>query len=62
MLLSGSIPRIGALLPGGLLAWSGQIAAQSEVATNWGAVTLGLVIIIFCLVTALGVFERQELQ
>lgn len=62
LLLSGSIPRIGALLPGGLLAWSGQIAAQSEVATNWGAVTLGLVIIIFCLVTALGVFERQELQ
>ena len=62
LLIAGSIPSIGALLPGGLLAWAGQIAAQSKGASNWGAVVLGGVLILFCLVTALAVFERQELK
>ena len=62
LLIAGSIPGIGALLPGGLLAWAGQIAAQSEGASNWGAVVMGIVLILFCLVTALGIFERQELK
>jgi ABC-2 type transport system permease protein len=62
LLLTGSIPRVGGLFPSGLLAWASQIGTQSETAHNWGAVTLGLVIIIICLVSALGVFERQELQ
>jgi ABC-2 type transport system permease protein len=62
LLVAGSIPRIGALLPNGLLTWAGQIGAQAETTSNWGAVTLGLVIIVLCLVAALGVFERQELQ
>jgi len=61
LLLSGSLPGIGALLPSGLLAWAGQIGAQAGGASNWGAVILGLVIILVCLVSALGVFERQEL-
>ncbi len=62
LLLTGVIPRIGALFPSGLLAWAREIGAQSGATNNWGAVTLGLVIIIICLVSALGVFERQELQ
>jgi ABC-2 type transport system permease protein len=62
LLLTGSIPRIGALFPSGLLAWASQIGAQTGAANNWGAVTMGLVIIIICLVSAMGVFERQELQ
>ena len=62
LMLSGSLPGIGALLPSGLLAWAGQIGAQEGGASNWGAVTLGLVIILICLVSALGVFERQELS
>ena len=62
VLLTGSIPRVGGLFPSGLLAWASQIGTQSETAHNWGAVTLGLVIIIICLVSALGVFERQELK
>lgn len=60
-LLAGSIPSIGALLPAGLLAWANQIAAQSEIASNWGAVTMSVVIILLFLIAALGVFERQEL-
>lgn len=62
VLLTGSIPRVGELFPSGLLAWASQIGTQSDPVYNWGAVTLGLVIIIICLVSALGVFERQELQ
>lgn len=62
LLLSGSIPRIGALLPGGLLSWAGQISSQTETAANWGAVAMSVVIILICLIAALGVFERQELQ
>jgi ABC-2 type transport system permease protein len=62
LLIAGSIPRIGALLPGGLLAWAGQLGAQSEITSNWGAVVMSIVIITICLISALGVFERQELQ
>ena len=62
LLLSGSLPNIGALLPSGLLAWAAQIGAQAGGASNWGSVTLGIVIILICLVSALGFFERQELQ
>lgn len=61
LLLLGTIPRYGALLPSGLLAWAGQIGSQLEQSANWGAVTMSLVIIILCLIAALGVFERQEL-
>jgi ABC-2 type transport system permease protein len=60
-LIAGTIPRYGPLLPGGLLAWAGQIGAQVDVAPNWGAVTMSFVIILLCLIAALGVFERQEL-
>ncbi|MCJ7534814.1 MAG: YhfC family glutamic-type intramembrane protease [Anaerolineales bacterium] len=62
LLIAGSIPRIGALLPGGLLAWAGQLGTQSEITNNWGAVVMSIVIITICLISALGVFERQELQ
>ncbi len=62
LLVEGSLPNVGALLPSGLLTWAGQIGAQADTASNWGAVTLGLVIIVVCLISALGVFERQELQ
>ena len=61
LLLAGSIPRIGALLPSGLLAWASQIGGQVDPASNWGAVTMSLVIILVCLIAAWGIFERQEL-
>ena len=62
LLISGSIPQIGALLPSGLLGWAGQLASQAQIGSNWGAVTTGLAIILLCLVSALAIFERQELQ
>ena len=62
LLLAGSIPNIGALFPSGLLAWAGQMSSQAGLAPNWGAVTMSIVIIIICLIAALGAFERQELQ
>jgi len=62
LLVAGSLPNVGALLPSGLLIWASQIGAQADITSNWGAVTLGVVIILVCLISALGVFERQELQ
>lgn len=63
LILMGSLPNIGALLPNGLLGWASQIASDStEIASSWGSVALSLVIILVCLVSALGVFERQELK
>lgn len=62
LLLAGSIPNFGSLLPNGLLAWAGQMGTQAGPGTNWGAVTMSIVIIIICLIAALGSFERQELQ
>jgi ABC-2 type transport system permease protein len=62
LLLAGSIPRLGPLLPSGLLAWASQLAARLQGAGNWGAFVLGVVLILIFLVAALGVFERQELQ
>jgi len=63
LIISGSIPNTGGLLPNGLLAWSYQIAEGSlEISNNWGSVALSLVILLFALVVALGAFERQELQ
>ncbi|MFL7892329.1 MAG: YhfC family glutamic-type intramembrane protease [Anaerolineales bacterium] len=63
LIISGSIPNIGALLPSGLLAWCYQIAEGSlDFSSNWGSAALGLVILLLALVAALGVFERQELQ
>jgi ABC-2 type transport system permease protein len=61
LLLAGSIPRVGALFPSGLLAWASQIGAQADQSSNWGAVTMSIITILVCLIAAWGVFERQEL-
>ena len=64
LLLAGSIPQFGALFPGGLVAWAGQVISSTdagEMSTNFGAVALGLVIIVLCNIWAIGFFERQEL-
>ena len=62
LLLAGSLPQISALMPSGLLGWAAQLGTPDNATANWGAVTLSIVIILFCLISALGVFERQELQ
>ncbi len=62
LLLAGSLPRISALMPSGLLGWAAQLGTPDNATANWGAVTLSIVIILFCLISAMGIFERQELQ
>ncbi|MBN1485783.1 MAG: YhfC family intramembrane metalloprotease [Chloroflexia bacterium] len=64
LLLSGSLPRVGALAPGGLVNWAGQIGqgmTGQTVTPNGGAAAMSLVLIQLCLVGALAAFEQQEL-
>ena len=61
LLLAGSLPRVGALAPSGLVAWAGQLGLASDVVPNGGALVAGLVVIVVCLITAVAVFETQEL-
>ena len=76
LMLAGSLPRYGALLPGGLMSWAsvlGQRAAgiaasmpggalsSSEIMSNAGAAVSALVVIVMALVLSIGVFEQQEL-
>ena len=63
LLLAGNLPRVGPLMPGGLLAWAGQLGALSgtSVPSNSGALAAAGVLILLCLLGALAAFERQEL-
>jgi ABC-2 type transport system permease protein len=63
LLIAGSLPRVGALMPGGLLAWAGQLGAlgAEPVPPNYGALAGALVLITLSLIGALAAFERQEL-
>lgn len=61
LLLAGSLPRVGALAPGGLVAWAGQLGLESAVQPNGGALAATLVVIVVALLVALAVFEVQEL-
>ena len=59
--LSGSLPRVGALMPSGLVAWASQLGLNGEIAANGGAAAAGVVLIVVMLVTAVALFEQQEL-
>lgn len=61
LLLAGSLPRVGALAPGGLVAWASQLGTGAGGPPNWGAVAMSLVTVLMCLVSAVAVFETQEL-
>lgn len=64
LLLAGSLPQVGPLMPNGLIAWASQIGlgtSGSASAANGGAVAAALTLIVLCLVGALAAFERQEL-
>ena len=76
LMLSGSLPLYGPLMPGGLISWAamlGQSAAGTaasmpgtgllagEMVSNGGAVVSAFVVIIMSLVLAVGIFEQQEL-
>ena len=62
LLLAGNIPQYGSLMPSGLTAWAGQIGAgTSAVAPNGGALAASLALTVVGLITAIAIFERQEL-
>ena len=63
LLVGGAFPQAAALLPGGLVSWAAQLAlppAAPATSSGWGALAGTLVVIGFCLVSAVGVVERQE--
>ena len=60
VLLVGSIPQYGALTPGGLVTWAGQLAIGETLAPNVGALATSLVLVLLALIIALAVFEKQE--
>ena len=62
LLISSSIPQIGMLMPGALVGWAGQIGSGgSAAAPNGGALAATVVLTIVGLISAVAVFERQEL-
>jgi ABC-2 type transport system permease protein len=77
MMLAGSIPRYGALLPNGLTSWAEQAgqaatgiipaassitaAATGPVTANGGALASTIILIVISLILSLGFFEQQEL-
>lgn len=62
LLVSGSIPQIGALMPGALVAWASQLGLDTEIPANGGAIAMGLTLIVVLLVTAVAIFEQQEIE
>ncbi len=61
LLLGGAFPQAAALLPSGLVAWISQLGIPDpQVVNGWGALAGSLVLILFGLITAIGVVERQE--
>jgi len=56
LFVAGSIPKWGGLAPSGLVAW-----ASDSSLVNGGALAMSVVLIVVLLITAVGVFETQEL-
>ena len=43
------------------MSWAAQLGVEEPVPVNgWGALAGSIVVILFCLLTAVGVVERQE--
>lgn len=61
LLLAGSLPRIGPLMPSGLVAWASQLGLDTAVAANGGALVMAIVLIVVGLIVSVAVFEQQEL-
>jgi ABC-2 type transport system permease protein len=62
ILLAGSIPTFGALMPNGLISWAAMLGENSDkAAANAGALAGGVVLILLCLLWSVALFERQEI-
>jgi ABC-2 type transport system permease protein len=62
LMLAANLPNVGVITPTGLIGWASQIAVGAEnIFVNGGALAMGFVIIVMCLIGSVAVFERQEL-
>jgi hypothetical protein len=61
-LISSNVPQIGALMPGALVGWAGQLGIGNvPPAPNGGALAVIAVLTVVGLIAGIAVFERQEL-
>jgi len=60
LMLAGSIPKWGAIAPSGLVAWASTLGT-GDIAPNGGALAMAGVLIVVLGITAVAVFEKQEL-
>ena len=61
LLILGAIPQIGQLMPGGLIGWASQLGIDGLSAPNGGALANNILLIILFLLSAIAIFEVQEL-
>lgn len=61
LLIGGSLPTIGPLFPGGLVGWASTLGLEGVAAANGGALAASLMLILVSLLTAIAIFEVQEL-
>ncbi len=63
LLLSGSLPVVGNLTPGGLAGWAAQLGLlkTDPVTANSGALVVAFLLCLVCLLAGIAVFEQQEL-
>ncbi|MBN2005728.1 MAG: YhfC family intramembrane metalloprotease [Anaerolineae bacterium] len=64
LMLAGSLPTLGSMMPGALLAWATQVGlgtSTDPIPANGGALVATIVIIILGVIGAIAAFEQQEL-
>jgi ABC-2 type transport system permease protein len=61
ILILGSVPTIGQLMPGALVGWASQLALPEMAVPSGGALAMGFVLILVALIASVAVFEQQEL-
>jgi ABC-2 type transport system permease protein len=61
LLILGSVPTVGELMPGALVSWATQLVFPTLPVPNLGALAMALVLILIALISAVAIFEQQEL-
>ncbi len=61
LLILGSIPPVGQFFPSALVGWASQLGLADGVPFNGAALAANGVLIVLFLVTAVAIFERQEI-
>jgi ABC-2 type transport system permease protein len=61
LFLLGALPVTGAIAPSGLVGWASQMGLAGAITPNPGALAGSVTLIVMLLITALAVFEEQEL-